>query len=204
MMQSRKQSTGTVKGRTRHKRARVDFVKPRLSTVLLIVAGTVPLGVVVGSGPALAAKAPKPNISCNVTGTATVSPGVSNTAAKQTLTTTLTLSGCTGSSVAGITGASPGTTSAKGKTAETCADLTKPSKPATTKTTISWNNGTTSAVVYKTVLNSGTATAAGKVTSGTFKGGKLTSNVTFTVGAGQNCTSVPITSATISGTFNIT
>jgi len=79
-----------------------------------------------------------------------------------------------------------------------------PSKPTTTKTTIDWNNGSTSGVDYKTVLDSGSATAAGKVTSGTFAKGKLTSSLSYVPGAGQDCTTVPLTSATLSGTFNIT
>ena len=155
MTLARKLLTGAANVRAHDERTGMDLLKPRLSTVLLILAATIPVGVAVGSGSALAAKAPKPAISCNVSGTATISPGVSETAAKQTLTVTITLSGCTGSSVAGITGSSAGTTKATGKTAETCANLTEPSKPVTTKTTIDWNNGSTSGVDYKTVLDSG-------------------------------------------------
>jgi hypothetical protein len=78
-----------------------------------------------------------------------------------------------------------------------------PTKPAKTVTTINWNDGSTSNVNYKTVLNAGTATASGKVTGGTFAKGKLSSTSTLTPGAGQDCVTVPITSLTISGTFTI-
>jgi hypothetical protein len=138
-----------------------------------------------------------------VTGSAKISPGISETPNKQTLSVTLTLSGCTGSSVAGITSAAPGSSTATGKTAETCANLTEAGKPIKTTTTIDWNNGTTSGVTYKTVLDAGTGTATGKVTSGSFDKGKISSSVSYTPGAGQNCTTTPVSSATISGTFTI-
>jgi hypothetical protein len=179
------------------------FVKMRIGIGLLAVAAIIPVGAVVGTGVAGAAKAPKPSLSCKVSGSATISPGVSETPNKQTLSVTLTLSGCTDSSVAGITGAAPGSSTATGKTAETCANLTEAGKPIKTTTTIDWNNGSTSGVTYKTILNSGSGTAAGKVTSGSFDKGKIASSVTYTAGAGQNCISTPLTSATISGTFTI-
>jgi len=176
-------------------------MKARVSAVLIIVAATIPGAMILSSQTAWA-KGPAPSISCTVSGKATLSPGISNTPAKQTLTVTLQLSKCTGSSVAGITGSSPGSSSATGKTTETCANLTKPSAPIKTTTTIDWNNGTTSGVTYTTVLNSGTGTSTGKVTSGTFAKGKISATITYI--PGQNCTTVALTSATISGTFSIT
>jgi hypothetical protein len=71
-------------------------------------------------------------------------------------------------------------------------------------TTINWNNGATSGDKYKTTLLAGSATTKGKITSGAFAKGKIASSASYTVGAGQNCTTVPITSATVTGTFKIT
>jgi hypothetical protein len=177
-------------------------VKTRIGIVLLAVAAIVPISAIVGPGVA-SAKTAKPSLQCNVTGSAKISPGVSETAAVQTLTVTLTLSGCTDSSVSGITGSSAGTTSATGKKPETCANLVGASKPTKTVTTINWNNGSMSGVNYKTVLNGTSGTASGKVTSGSFDKGKLSSSIAYQPGAGQNCTTTPLTSATITGTFTI-
>jgi hypothetical protein len=175
---------------------------------MLVVAAVVPIGVVVAAGPAGASKAPKPAITCKVTGTATISPGVSTTPAKQTLTVTLSLSNCTGSSVAGITGTSKsGTTTETGKTPESCASLTQEGKPTKSTGTINWNNATTSVEAVKSTLGDpgpGETTVAGKITSGTFQKGKVAAALTDTLGPGQNCTTVPVTSATVSGTYTIT
>ena len=71
--------------------------------------------------------------------------------------------------------------------------------------TIHWNNSTSSGDKYKTTLRLGQpATLKGKITSGTFAKGKATASLNYTYGPGQNCLTVPITSATITGTFTIT
>jgi hypothetical protein len=186
-----------------------DFVKTRLGKTLLIVAAVIPATVLVAAGPAGAkAKGPAPAINCNVTGTGTLVPGLSSTPAKQTLTVTLNLSGCTGSSVAGITATSQsGTTVEKGKTAVDCSSLTTEGKPTASTGTINWNNGTTSTEKVKSTLGDpgpGQTTVAGKITAGTFQKGKVAATLGDTPGAGQNCTTKPITSVTISGTYSIT
>jgi hypothetical protein len=177
----------------------------RLGAVLVVM--LIPIGFFAVSGTAGALT--KPSLSCNISGTFTISPGLSPTPAIQTLTVTLQLSGCTNSSIPGITNDSsytgPGVTS---KTTETCANLTEKGKPTTTKNApADWNNGQTSAFTYKTTLGDpgpGQAIAKGKVTSGDFKKGKIAALLSDTPGAGQNCTTTPLTSGTISGTFNIT
>jgi hypothetical protein len=178
----------------------------RLGAVLVVM--MIPIGVFAVSGPAGAAKAPAPSLSCSVSGTFKITPGLSNTPAKQTLSVTIQLSGCKNSSIAGISGdsssTSPGVTS---KTTETCANLTEEGKPTTTKNApADWNNGQTSAFTYKTTLGDpgpGQSTAAGKVVSGDFKKGKIAALISDTPGKGQDCTSTPLTSGTLSGTFNI-
>jgi hypothetical protein len=72
-----------------------------------------------------------------------------------------------------------------------------------TVNTIDWNNGDTSVDSYSTTLDGATATVKGKTTSGTFDKGKVAGSVSYTPGAGRNCTSVPLTSATLSGTYTI-
>ena len=94
----------------------------RLGAVALAM--MIPISFFAVSGTAVAkTKAPKPSLTCNISGTFTISPGLSNTPAKQTLTVKLQLSGCTNSSIPGMTGDSlsttPGVTS---KTTETCAN----------------------------------------------------------------------------------
>jgi len=143
-----------------------------------------------------------------VSGTATISPGVSTVPAKQTLTVTLSLSGCTGSSVAGITGTSTsGTSVEKGKTPTSCSSLTTQGTPTKSKGTINWNNATTSNESVVSTLGDpgpGQTLVTGKITSGTFKKGKVVAALTDTLGAGQNCTTVPVTSATVGGKYTIT
>jgi hypothetical protein len=175
----------------------------------LVVAAVIPATVMVAAGPAIAkGKAPAPGITCNVTGNATISPGVSSTPAKQTLTVTLSLSGCTGSTVSGITGTSQsGTTTEVGKTPESCSNLTSAGKPTKSTGTINWNNGTTSTEAIKSVIgdpSEGKTTVTGKITAGTFLKGKVAALLTDTPGPGQDCVGKPLTSATITGTYQIT
>jgi len=174
-------------------------MRTRFAAVVLILGAFVATGSVAGAaGPKV-----KPSISCTITGTATISPGLSSSLAVQTITVTTTLSGCSGSSVAGITGSSSGTTSSTGKKPSNCASLLKKSVTKTTSS-IKWNNGDTSGDLYKTTLFGGTANAKGKITSGDFAKGKLLSTLSYSLGAGQNCSTIPITSATLTGTFTIT
>jgi hypothetical protein len=169
--------------------------------MLLVVAAVISVSAVVGVGPAVAKT--KPNISCTLTGTATVSPGLSPISAIQTITVTTSLSGCTGSTVAGITGTSSSTTtSGAGKKASNCSSLGKKSVTKTPSSVIHWNNGQTSTDTYKTSLLAITATVKGKISGGDFLHGKVKAMLTYIPNG--DCTHVPITSATLSGTFNIT
>jgi hypothetical protein len=181
---------------------KVISLKTRLGTVLLAVAAISPIMLVAAAGPAVAGS--KPTISCTISGSATISPGITGTPAIQTLTVTTSLSGCTKSSVAGITSSSPTTTSSTGTSTETCANLTEKSKPVTTDSSINWNNGDTSTDTYSTTLDKGKGKVKGSITAGTFDGGKIKASLTYTIGAGENCTTAhPVDSATITGTFKI-
>jgi hypothetical protein len=167
----------------------------------LVIGAISPITLLAAAGPAVAGS--KPTISCTISGSATISPGVSNTPHIQTLTVTTSLSGCKKSSVPGITSSSPTTTSSVGTSPETCADLAKKSKPVTTNSSINWNNSDTSTDTYSSTLDKGKAKVAGKITAETFDGGKIKASLTYTLGVGQNCSTVPVTSATITGTFKI-
>jgi hypothetical protein len=179
----------------------------RFATVAVLVISTMSVGLVVGSGPAMAkTKAPKPSLSCQVTGSAQISPGITQTAEIQTLTVTTSLVNCTGTSVPGVTGtATPNTSSTTGTKPENCSSLGKKSKPVTTTGQVAhWNNGDTSTSTYKTQLDVGTATIKGKVTAGDFAKGKITGTLAYQLGAGEECTTAsPVNSATITGTFTI-
>ena len=180
---------------------KVISVKTRLGTVILAIAAISPITLLAATGPAVAGS--KPTISCTISGNATISPGVSNSPQLQTLTVTTHLSGCKKSSVPGITSSSNTMTSSTGTTTEDCADLAKKSAPVTTNSSINWNNHDTSTDTYSSTLDAGKATVTGSITGGTFKGGKIKGKLKYKLGAGQNCTKVPVTSATITGTFKI-
>jgi hypothetical protein len=177
--------------------------RPVAIVVGVVAVMALSVGVDLAPGVAWAASGPPPSLSCTLSGSATISPGLSSNAAIQTITVTVHLSSCTGSSVPGITSSSPGTTSSTSKKAENCSSLTKKAVSKTVDT-IHWNNGMTSGEKYKTTLLAGSATTKGKILSGAFAKGKTAASSTYTVGAGQNCTTVPITSAAITGTFHIT
>ena len=180
-----------------------------VSAILIISTSVV--GVFAASASAKATKV-KPSLSCDVTGTATISPGISTNPAIQTLTVTTSLVDCVNSSVEGITGTSePNQTVTTGTKTEVCKQLGKKGKPIVTSDQVAdWNyDNLTSTSTYKTTLNKlpggpGTATIAGKVVSGTFAKGKITGLLTYTLTSTQCTPADPIQGATISGTFDIT
>jgi hypothetical protein len=171
--------------------------------IAMAVLGAVllPGAFLVTGGAASAKKAPPGTNSCTLTGTGTITPGISNTPAKQTLKVTTSLSGCTGS-VPAITSSSPNTTTTTSKKPESCSTLATSTKTKETQV-ISWNDGESSTSKFTLTLASGSATLAGKITAGTFKKDKFTGSASFSPGAGQNCVSTPVTSVTISGSVSL-
>lgn len=149
----------------------------------------------VGSGAATAATKPA---SCTVAGVATITPGVSGTAANQVVKLTGTLTGCTG--VAGITsGTFTGT--AKGSN-ENCTSLfTTGSNVGGGTETITWNTKKTSTVTIaiKTASPIGNFTLSGKVTKGLLKG-RSAIGALHQTGLTGNCISTPLTVIKFSGT----
>jgi len=176
-------------------------MRTRFATLLLLVAAAIPICAIVGAGPA-AAKGGKHKIQCDVTGSVTFSPGLSTTPATQVQSVSLQLVNCTNSSVAAITSSKPESSGIVSNVPWDCATLTTRTTTSIPGGAIAWTNsqGTvvgTSSDIYNLTLGSGTITLAGKITAGSFNKGKLSANLTYQVGAGQDCTNTPITSATI-------
>ena len=145
-------------------------------------------------------------VSCpkgSVTGSGTVSPPVSPTnTQKNVITSTSSFSGCTGQETSGTVTSTQTTVAAAN-----CANLaTPPPKGTVTSTgtfTITWGDGTTSSGTIK-AKSSGSVTVPGpvieKITAGHFflagHTTKSKTTLTLTPGAGQDCTTVPISSFT--------
>jgi hypothetical protein len=190
----------------RFKRFGVAVAVAGLSGVGLILAGT---------APAFAA----PSLTCTGgSGTATLSPGITNTPTQQTISGTDTLTGCSGPATS-ITG---GTVTTSGlKTVATgnppmqasCSGLGTVQPKGTLEADISgvvsitWSDGSTSAGVIK--LKSAGVLAQEivviKITSGTFfvsgHTTKLKGTITFAPSAGQTCptlTQVDVTNSSSS------
>jgi hypothetical protein len=146
-------------------------------------------------------------VSCptgSVTGSGTVSPPISPTnTSKNTISSTASFSGCTGQETSG-TVTSTQTTVAPA----TCAGLVNvPPKGTVTSTgkfTIKWGDGTTSSGSIKSESGGPPLGTPGivieKITSGHFfLAGHVTKSkttISTTPGAGQDCTTVPISTFT--------
>jgi hypothetical protein len=151
-------------------------------------------------------------VSCpagHVTGSGTVTPPVSPTnTMKNVVTSTGTFTGCTGQETSGTV-----TSTTTSVSAGTCASLGSPSPKgtitATGTFTVHWGDGSVSSGTMKTKSTGptgapGTTIVIQKITSGKFfKAGHITkTKVTLMLvpGAGQNCTTVPISTFTFSNT----
>jgi hypothetical protein len=127
---------------------------------------------------------------CQLAGGATFSPGLSTTSQAFTFSFTGTLSNCQ-STVSGLTG---GSIAASGSGSGTCANST-----ATGTATVTWNDGTTSGVTFTTNGAGALVDVSETVTSGHFAGDSGTAQLAFQPASGQDCATVPVTSATFDG-----
>jgi hypothetical protein len=174
-------------------------MKARIIRGALCTALALPIVLLAVAGPSEAkTKPPAPTIKCTVSGTGTISPGIGQTPEKQTITATTSLSDCT-SSIAGITGSSAGTTTTK-EPATDCSEITSTST-VKSKSTIDWNNGTTSAESIATTEPAGTET--GKITSGEFKKDTVSGSVSYSPNKGFCSGTTTLNSITITGTVDI-
>jgi len=146
-----------------------------------------------------------PVVTCTkAAGTATFKPGLppigNNTKVKSKLTSTGTVSGCTGSGH--VTGGKTKFVQTSASTGANCTTLAtpKPSSPPTKGTlTITWNNNKGVSTAKGTAIKQTKATEAnitGKITSGKFVGKTFKATVTFKVPQDGSCSSKPLTKVT--------
>ena len=157
--------------------------------VYLAAALTVGAGVVL----ALPAAAQEGAV-CELAGSASFSPGLSTTSQGFTFAFNGTLANCQ-SSVTGLTGA---TITASGSGSGTCANST-----AAGTATVTWNDGTISAVTFTTTGAGALVVVSETVTSGHFAGDSGDAQLAFQPASGQDCATVPVTSATFDGPSEI-
>jgi hypothetical protein len=132
-----------------------------------------------------------------LSGSATLKPGLSNTAAKNKPTITIKnakLGGCTGGVTSGLLSAT-----LKFGTANNCIGLAQGKSSNISGTAkVVWNNNSTSSLSLKAVGVNGKPTELtipGTVTAGKFKGSKSSGTVSFSIPKGQ-CSTKPLTTPT--------
>jgi hypothetical protein len=165
----------------------------KFAGLLVAAALIVPAGIIAAAPAGAVAGA-----SCKtLTGTATLKPGLSNTAAKNKPVITIKnakLGGCTGGVTSGLLSAT-----LKFGTANNCAGLAQGKSSNISGTSkVVWNNNTTSTLALKLVGVTGKPTQlkiTGTVTVGKFKGSNASGTTEFKLPPGQ-CGTKPLTSPT--------
>jgi hypothetical protein len=158
------------------------------------------LGVgVVGASPIVAAT---PAQSCaHVSGSATFTPGLTNTPTNQTVNAKGTETSCTPSTTTGGSGA---LTAVIKVPLGSCGKLATGNQTLHGTATTKWKN--TKVSNYALTFHTGTgssitiATITGKVTSGLFVNHTVTGQIKFTVQGTPNCTSMPVKNITFVNT----
>jgi hypothetical protein len=155
---------------------------------------------VITASPAAAAAGPT---CAKAAGTAKFTPGLppigNSTKVKSKLTSTGTVTKCTG--VKGVTGGHTTFTQTSKSTGSNCTTLAtpKPSTPPTKGTlTIKWSNGKTSKAPNTAIkqVKATEANITGKITSGAFVGKTIKGTVTFKVPQDGSCSTKPLTKVT--------
>ena len=124
----------------------------------------------------------------HVTGTATLTPGLSSTPTNQTATAHATMTTCTPTTT---TGGSNTTTATLKIPLGSCAKLATGNQKFSGTATTTWHNAKKS--VSSLTFTTGTganitvATITGKISSGLFAGHLISGQVKFTPKAGENC-----------------
>jgi len=169
-----------------------------LARVGAIVALALPMAAVVAQPAAAATVFGR---CATVKGSATFSPGITNTPRDNTVTAKGSETNCT--PVAGTGGSGTLNAIINVKQAS-CAKLAQGAQTLTGKANTHWKNGKISA--YNITIKTGTgsnatlATITGKVVSGQFTGKTLTGQIRFKVSGTPNCTTVPVKSVTFVNT----
>jgi hypothetical protein len=138
----------------------------------------------------------------HVTGTATLTPGLTSTPTNQTATAHATMTTCTPTTT---TGGSNVTTATLKIPLGSCAKLATGNQKFSGTATTTWHNAkkSVSALTFTTGTGSNitVATITGKVSSGLFAGHLVSGQVKFSVKSGENCTAGhPIKDLTFVGT----
>lgn len=138
----------------------------------------------------------------HVSGTATLTPGLSSTPTNQTATAHATMTTCTPTTT---TGGSNTTTASLKIPLGSCAKLAGGNQKFSGTATTTWHN--TKKSISSLTFTTGTganitvATITGKITSGLFAGHAVSGQVKFTPKSGENCTAGhPIKDLTFVGT----
>ena len=159
----------------------------------MAVALLAPIGVL-AAGPAGAAT----GTSCkSVSGSVSVSPGLSTVAKAQVITFNLPVKGCLGG------GVTSGTVKGTDKVTKpgTCATLGAPGPAQKITGTITWNTKATSTFSASTTTKGLSFTITGSVTAGLFKGTKVSEAGTYKLPTGAICTVAhPLKTLTVTGT----
>ena len=129
------------------------------------------------------------------TGSATVTPGITQRATNVTISVKETLSGCKGGGV--TTGSEVASIASKAATCNGLARQGTKTGPFAAK--ITWNNKKTSTLSLTTVSYGLNATVTGTVKSGLFAGQKVTTAIQYTMSQGT-CNTTPLTALAIKGT----
>jgi hypothetical protein len=163
----------------------------------MVAALALGMGAVIAAPGGAAAPAQK---CTKVTGSATLSPGIGKTSHAQTIKASGKLANCTPS--AGKTGGS-GTLTATLKIPKgSCSTLVGGGQKFTGSAKTVWKNKKTSSYSLTFTTGKGsaakveTATITGKVSSGLFKGHKVTGAIKFTPKKGQDCVTHPVKNIT--------
>jgi len=170
--------------------------------VRLSLVGALALGMsALGAAPGNAATAVQ---TCTtLKGTATLTPGLTNTPADQTVKAKGTLSGCTPATKTGGGGTIKATIMIS---QASCTTLINGGQTFKGTAVTDWLNGKVSheALTFKTGTgNSVTvATITGKVTKGLFLGHLVNGQIKFTVKGTPNCTTIPVTKLSFKNTKN--
>jgi hypothetical protein len=136
----------------------------------------------------------------HVTGSATFTPGLTNTPSDNTVRAKGNQTGCTPTAATGGSGVLTATITIK---AGSCAKLAAGNQSLPATATSQWKNGKLSH--YKFTLHTGvnanaqTASFAGGVTSGLFVGKHVEGQLKFKVAGTPNCTTKPVKSITFTG-----
>jgi len=157
------------------------------------------LALLVGVGASMAGPAGAASgTSCkNVSGSVTVTPGLSTVAKAQVITFNLPVKGCVGG------GVTSGTVKGTDKVTKpgTCATLGAPGPAQKIAGTITWNTKATSTFSASTTTKGLTFSITGSVTAGLLKGTKVSEAGKYALPKGAICTVAhPLKSLTVTGT----